>query len=188
MEPISMTLAYLVGKTIILATKNKDKNGEESKLSLAMDFIKTDQTENFIGTEIKRVDNRNNKVRLERNLKVFKEWTKTIQISIEKTETSSIETKLGSSLGLSKSSSITTELKSALEEKVSEHFQISRQEKQHYEESIKMEIPANESVELKIKWKQIWQCGYISLKNEETSEELSRIPFKYLEHITFDIE
>ena len=190
MDPI--TIAIIVKALIGTAwPKNSDEDTELEEITpqkeYKVDFRKTTQSEEPIGTEIRKIDSRNSKVKIERNLKVSKEWSHTIQITLEQSSTQSMEEKIGGSLGLSKSCTLEGAISNILEEKISEQFQITQQEKRTYEESIRIEVPPDEYVEIRLNWKQIWQHGEVVLIDAESGKDEQKVPFRFIDHITFDM-
>ena len=191
MDPI--TIATVIAVKILTGywPKNSEEDSELKEITpqkeYKVDFRKTTQSEEPIGTETRKIDSRNSKVKIERNLKVSKEWSRTIQITLEQSSTQSMEKKIGGSLGISKSCTLDGAISNILEEKISEQFQITQQEKRTYEESIRIEVPPNEYVEIHLNWKQIWQHGEVVLIDAESGKDEQKIPFRFIDHITFDM-
>jgi len=192
MDPLTLAVAFAAQQAISRVwPKNSDKESNVEEIApqreYRIDFRKTTQSEEPIGKNIRKIDSRNSKVKIEKNIKVSREWNRTIQISLEKSRTQSMESTIGGSLGISNSCTIEGAVISILEEKIAEQFQITQQEKCTYEESIRIEIPPNEYVEIHLNWKQIWQHGEIVLIDAEFDKEEQKIPFRFVDHITFDM-
>lgn len=149
-------------------------------------FRNTTYSEEPIGSESRKMDSRNSKAKIERNLKVTKDWSRTVQIALEQSSMDSLESKFGGSFNLFKGVILEGSLKEKLEKTIIEQFQITQHEKYTYEESIRFEIPPNEYVEIRFDWKQIWQHGELVLIDAESDQKEYKIPFRFIDHITFD--
>ena len=85
-----------------------------------IDFRKTSKSDESIGTEKRTIDNRKYRVNIVRELRVSKECTRTINISMTQQVSSALEAQLGGTVGFSEISSISGSIKNSLEQKVAD--------------------------------------------------------------------
>ncbi len=148
---------------------------------------KTFISEESIGVETRTIDNRDCVATIVREIRVSKEWTHSIEVLIDRSRETVLESKLGAAIGLTRRASIDGSIRNYLEKRVAERFEIVRHEKRVCEELVRIDVPPNAYVKKNIEWKQVWQHGEVVFLDEYTSEEMEAVPFRFTDKISCDV-
>ncbi len=144
----------------------------EDAPSSDISIVETSRSEEFIGNETRRVENKT-PATIQRMVRASQEWTYQIEVDITRASLNSSEKKLTIK---------GADLTSQVQKSVQKRYNISLGETKKFEEEVLITIPGNTSVEAVFIWKRIWQNGYVELEMGET-----RVPFKLCVGVTFDL-
>jgi hypothetical protein len=145
---------------------------EETVPSLNVSLVETSRSEEFIGNEPRRVENKSSAT-IQRTLRASKEWTYKIELDTTHTSLSSFEQKLAIK---------DVSLASQIQNSIQKRYDVSISETQRFEEEVLIAIPKNTSVEATFIWKRIWQNGYVEIEMGQ-----AKLPFRLCVGITFDL-
>ncbi len=136
----------------------------------------TDKTEEFTGEDRRVIDNSQSDISVTRRFTVTREWSQSYTIEHEKTQT---KTK-GVNIKIIEPLSIQYSVAIALRDK----YTITEGTKKTYTEDVTLQIPANKKVYVLIHWKNIWQNGIATLRDQQNVE--IEVPFQVLDGVNFD--
>ncbi len=144
------------------------------KPSDKIELRETDRAEEYIGEEQFIIDNSDSDVTSTRDKEFEKEWTKSFSIEYE----NAFSEKGEKSIKINQ-----TGAKVSVEKSIKEKYSASNTVKETHVEKSSWDVPGRTKVLVTIKWKKIWQNGYVEmLKNEEKI----KIPFRTAVGITYD--
>lgn len=131
--------------------------------------IETNRTEERIGDESRRIEN-NTSATVQRTIRASREWTRQVQLGQAEGSHIAIGTKAAG-------------LTSLVQKTIQKHYDVTVGEVQRFDEEISISVPVNTSIEVILRWKRIWQNGYLGpgIRHEA-------IPFKFCVGLTFDLQ
>lgn len=136
-------------------------------------FVETDRTEEPIGNEIRRIENKTS-ASVTRTIRASREWTRQIELGLTEESRTSTEAKITSKAIV---------LTSQMQKSIQKHYDVTASEKQKFDEEIVIDVPANTSIEIIMRWKRIWQNGYL-----EPGMGYGTLPLKVCIGLTFDLQ
>ncbi len=142
-----------------------------------MEIFLTEHSDEYFGSDSRIIDNYNSSIPLTRSLSISKEWSKSYKIDIERSIRSSAEGALGVK--------DKAQLKTLSEEKIRSEYSISVETKETYKEDVSYNVLAYTRLTIIIKWKRLWQHGFIRTEKNRVPLE---IPFSFSKGVTFDQE
>ncbi len=147
------------------------------------------QSEEFLSTESRVVDNSKSKNLVKRKFAVNKESSQTYITSL--TATTTTKNELTNSVGLGfdwggVKVSGSDEVKSAIDKSLQKEYSISETKKINLEDEIIVEVQPQTRTKILVHWKLIWQHGIVKVLDSWKRE--IEIPFKICSKITFDQE
>lgn len=151
----------------------------QTPAALAVDqIVETARTEEPIGTELRKIDNSSTSTSSVRRLRATRRWAQKCDIQIERasTTTGGFKLRLGYLM----------QYESAIEAAVKRNYAIGSEEEQTFEEEIELTVPPRTMVELRLRWKRLWQEGYVILTDHRA--RTVNIPFRTVVGVTFDQE
>lgn len=143
------------------------------------EIVDTVRTEEPIGDEVRKIDNSGTSTSSLRRLRVSRRWAQKCEIQIERATTTTKGLKfkgVGDLMGY----------ESILEAAVRKNYAMSTEEEQTFEEEIEFTVPPRTMIELRLRWKRLWQEGYIVLGDQ--AGQAINIPFRSAIRITCDQE
>lgn len=145
---------------------------------LVVRITETVRTEEPIGDETRRVDNSGTSTSTVRRLRVTKRWLQKCEVQVEQSHTSGG----GAELAVG----TVAKYKSTTEAAVKRNFAIGTEDEQTFEEEIEITVPPRTLVQLRLRWKRIWQEGYADLTDPQGNT--ARVLFRTVVGVTFDQE
>jgi hypothetical protein len=133
-------------------------------------------SEQFLGVETLRIDNREGQRPVNRSLKIQKEWQQSYVIEHEKAQTTTQQFEPT----VTKSSMV----KRSVENMYREKYSYSEARKQVLEESVSVEVPPHEAAFLELRWKHILD-NWILVVGNDLGEEV-RVPVHVVTKLSFD--
>jgi hypothetical protein len=140
-----------------------------------VEIVETTQFEEPLGEEVRVIDNRQSGTGVMRNVKASREWVRTVNIGAEQVRT------LGGELGI-KAAWLTA--KGHVEQELHRTYSTEHQTTQIFAEEVQITVPARTSVRLVLRWKRIWQKGFVRLVQADGS--VVEVPFQVVVNVTFD--
>jgi len=139
-------------------------------------IVETQRIIEPLGEETREIDNSKSNIQVLRKITVSREWSQSFIIDHEKTKSfgGRVDLKLPFSLNINAN----------LEKVIKEKYSISIGIKYLYSEEVTLTIPAKTRVQVIFVWKQIWQCGIITIRDLDNTEW--QIPFRFRLEPTFD--
>lgn len=140
-----------------------------------MQVTETTRIEEWLGEDVRLIDNRSSPAPVTRSLKASREWTRTLTVGENNSQT------LGGDVGvnllwLSAKGSIEAELQRSLSLAIgSNHL---------FEEEISVTVPERTAVRIQLGWKRIWQCGNAHTLLPDNSMHI--VPYRVVVSVTFD--
>ncbi|MFD3998374.1 hypothetical protein [Streptomyces sp. NPDC058583] len=131
--------------------------------------------EELLGEDVRLIDNRASPAPVTRSLKASREWTRTLTLGEDRSETlgGNVSANL---LWLSAKGSIEAELQRTLSLAIgSTHL---------FEEEIGVTVPERTAVRIVLGWKRIWQCGEARVLLPDRSVHI--VPYQVVVSVTFD--
>ncbi|MEV6735239.1 hypothetical protein [Streptomyces sp. NPDC051364] len=132
-------------------------------------------TEEWLGEDVRLIDNHASPAPVTRSLKASREWARTLTLGDSRSQT------LGGHVGanllwLSAKGSIEAELQRTLSLAIgSTHL---------FEEEISVTVPERTAVRIVLGWKRIWQCGEARVLLPDRSVHM--VPYQVVVSVTFD--
>jgi hypothetical protein len=148
-------------------------------VSSVQQIVETVRTEELIGDELRKIDNSATSTSSLRRLRATRRWAKKYDVQIERAST----TTEGFELALHDLAGYKTTVEAAIRR----NYSIGAEEEQIFEEEIEITVPSHTMVQLRLRWKRLWQEGYVVLKEERGGQAVS-IPFRTVIGVTFDQE
>ena len=139
--------------------------------------IETNRTEEFYGEDRRIIDNSRSSATPTRSFSFSKEWSRTFDIGLEKA------TADGTALTIGEKDVAALRLSS--ETKLRQTYSVSDNTKETSSEEVSCEIPARCKLTVVVRWKRIWQEGFIIWAKGGSSVN---IPFRVAVGVTFDQE
>ena len=135
----------------------------------------TKRIEEWLGEDVRLIDNSASPAPVTRSLKASREWTRTLALGESHSQTGSSE--VGANLlWLSARGSIEAQLQRTLTHSIgSTHL---------FEEEISVTVPERAAVRIVMGWKRIWQCGEARVLLPEGSVHI--VPYRVVVSVTFD--
>ncbi|WP_160311183.1 hypothetical protein [Streptacidiphilus anmyonensis] len=135
----------------------------------------TKRIEEWLGEDVRLIDNSASPAPVTRSLKASREWTRTLTLGASHSQTVSGEVN-ANLLWLSAKGSIEAELQRTLTHSIgSTHL---------FEEEISVTVPERAAVRIVLGWKRIWQCGEARVLLPEGSVHI--VPYRVVVSVTFD--
>jgi hypothetical protein len=138
--------------------------------------VETGRAERSLGRDERLVDNSASDSDVTRSIKATKRWSQSCRLEVEKTRT----TTGGAEVDVA---GIAT-LKGSMEGSVREHFSMTEDVEQTFEEEITLTVPPRTSMRLIMDWKQILQEGHVQL--QDPAGRVMEVPFQVAVGVTFD--
>jgi hypothetical protein len=142
-----------------------------------LEVVESDRSDEVFGEDRRVIDNTRSSASLTRTITFTKEWTRTYEVQTEKAEGSGAEF----SLGVKEAAG----LKVSSEEKLRNAYSVSHETKETCSEQVTCNVEARTRLTVVVRWKRIWQHGYIRLVRQGAEV---RIPFRVAVGMTFDQE
>lgn len=140
-----------------------------------MGVTETARIEEWLGEDVRLIDNRASPAAVTRSLKASREWTRTLALDESRSRTLGIEGDVHL-LWLSAKGSIEAELQRTRSETFgSTHM---------FEEEISVTVPERTAVRITLGWKRIWQCGDARVLLPNRSMHI--VPYQEAVSVTFD--
>jgi hypothetical protein len=135
----------------------------------------TTRIEEWLGEDVRLIDNRASPASVTRSLKASREWTRTLALDESRSRTLEVEGDVHL-LWLSAKGSIEAELQRTRSETFgSTHV---------FEEEISITVPERTAVRIALGWKRIWQCGEARVLLPNRSMHI--VPYREAVSVTFD--
>jgi hypothetical protein len=144
---------------------------------VATTIVETQRVEEPLGEEMREIDNSQSTIGISRTISVSREWTQSCVLERETTGTA------GGEIGLPGDWLVA--LKATAEIAVRKRYSITTEEKRTYTEELTITVPGNKRVRVALKWKQLWQCGTVLVRQDGGRNEV-QIPFRVCVGPTFD--
>ncbi|MGO4460560.1 hypothetical protein AB4039_25240 [Streptomyces sp. M-16] len=150
-------------------------SGSEAADARVLEVTQMMRTEEWLGEDVRLIDNRASPAPVTRSLKASREWTRTLTLGESRSQT------LGGHVGanllwLSAKGSIEAELQRTLSLAIgSTHL---------FEEEISVTVPERTAVRIVLGWKRIWQCGEARVLLPDRT--LHTVPYQVVVSVTFD--
>ena len=138
-------------------------------------IVETERSEEFFGEDRRVIDNLLSSSTPTRSFRFTKEWTKTLTIELEKLVTS------GGTLSLGAKDVAALQLSS--EAKLRQAYTVAEQSKETFGEDVTCVAPAHRKLTVIVRWKRIWQHGFIETA---LAGQPVRLPFRVAVGVTFD--
>jgi hypothetical protein len=119
-------------------------------------------------------DNSGSSVSSLRVHKVENEWTRTVIVGSDFTQTKGVALQIGVSL---------LALEAKLESAVTSRFSVKQGERRLIAQEVQVQVPAYSRLEVRVAWKMIWQTGVIRVTGRRKTIE---IPFRFAHSQEFD--
>ncbi|WP_331737077.1 hypothetical protein OG520_45250 (plasmid) [Streptomyces sp. NBC_00984] len=133
------------------------------------------RTEEWLGEDVRLIDNSASPAPVTRSLKASREWTRTLTLGETRTQSSGGHVGVNL-LWLSAKGSIEAELQRTLSLAIgSTHL---------FEEEIGVTVPERTAVRIVLGWKRIWQCGEARVLLPDRSVHI--VPYRVVVSVTFD--
>ncbi|MBL0700174.1 MAG: hypothetical protein JJV92_04770 [Desulfosarcina sp.] len=132
--------------------------------------------EEYLSTETKLIDNSRSSVSVKRSFQISTEWSQSYTIDQEKT----IDTGGQLSLGFWSSN-----IKASAEKAIVTKYSISAGTRRLYTEDVSLDVPGGTKLRVHIKWKRIWQQGFIAYQN--TEKRKIEVPYQVVLGVSFDL-
>jgi hypothetical protein len=145
--------------------------------TLDASIVETQRVEELLGEEVREIDNSQSAVEIQRKIRVSREWSQLYSIERESTA------KIGGELSVE--GAWIVDFKATAEGAIRKRYELSTEDKKSYSEELTIEVPPRTKVQVVLKWKQIWQCGIVLVRNGSDGTE-SQIPFRVCLGPTFD--
>jgi hypothetical protein len=141
-------------------------------------IVETARTEELIGDELRNIDNSSTSTSSLRRLRATRRWAQKCDIQIERVSatTNGLTFRLGD-LG---------QYESTIKAAVKRNYAIGTEDEQTFEEEIELTVPPHTMVQLRLRWKRLWQEGYVVLIDQDA--RTVNIPFRTVIGVTFDQE
>jgi hypothetical protein len=139
-----------------------------------VDVIETSRTEESLGDEIRQIDNSASDVASIRRLRASRRWHRKYEVQFERSE------KSGGGLDLSAAAMVS--LKLTTEAAVRKSYLISEEEEEVFEEEVEVSVPGRSAVQIRLRWKRIWQHGVAVVASPSGS--FVRVPFRVVAGLT----
>jgi hypothetical protein len=133
-------------------------------------------SEEFLGTETLRIDNRQGQRPVNRSLKIQKEWRQSYVIEHEKAQTTTKQFEPTVTRSMM--------VKRSVETTYREKYAYSESRMQMLEESVSVEVPAHASAFVELRWKHILD-NWILVVGNDLGEEV-RVPVHVVTKLSFD--
>ncbi|WP_370961931.1 hypothetical protein [Amycolatopsis sp. cg9] len=140
--------------------------------------MRTGRSEEPDGTETRTIDNSRSGSSSVRRLRARRTWTRRQELGFERT------TRRAASGSVQLFS--VAELRGELERTVKATQADAVQEERTFEEEIEVTVPARTTVEVRLRWKRIWQEGHLVVTT--STGETYEIPYREVVGLTFDQE
>ncbi|MEV7279860.1 hypothetical protein [Streptomyces sp. NPDC093111] len=172
------TLAGPTRQTILLRLAEPSAPALSSSRTADAQVLEVTQmmrTEEWLGEEVRLIDNRASPAPVTRSLKASREWTRTLALGESRSQA------LGGHVGanllwLSAKGSIEAELQRTLSLEIgSTHL---------FEEEIGITVPERAAVRIVLGWKRIWQCGEAHVLLPDRTVHV--VPYRVVVSVTFD--
>ena len=142
-----------------------------------LEVVESDRSDEVFGEDRRVIDNTRSSGSLTRTITFTKEWTRTYEIQTEKAQGSGAEFTLGVK--------DVAGIKASSEEKLRNAYSVSHETKETCSEQVSCNVDARTRLTVVVRWKRIWQHGYIRLVRQGTEV---RIPFRVAVGMTFGQE
>lgn len=139
------------------------------------EIVETHRSEEFFGEDRRVIDNSKSSTQLTRNFSVSKQWSKSCQLDFERTQSDGAELTIGAKE--------VTGLKLSSEEKLRRTYTMSQDTSETCTEEVSCEVPAHKKVTIAVRWKRIWQHGFVRATRNGTPLQ---IPFRVAVGVNFD--
>jgi hypothetical protein len=144
----------------------------------AVHITESGRSEEPIGDELRRVDNSASSTTVTRRLRVSKRWLQKCEVQTEHAH--------NTTQGIDLSASTLATFRTTAETAVKQHYSVTVEDEQTFDEEIELTVPARTTTELRLHWKRLWQQGYATVTNDSGTD--IAIPFRLLLGVTFDQE
>jgi hypothetical protein len=148
---------------------------------MGWEVVAVEETVRFekpVGRDERILDASRSNATATRSLSFSREWTETVSVESEKTQT------MGGGISLSMADLI--KLEGSAETALKSHYGVSSQRRQTSTEEVSLTVPAGTRLKIILHWKELWQGGSVRLRNVSGAEV--RVPFAVRSGITFDQE
>jgi hypothetical protein len=139
-------------------------------------ITETSRTEEPLGDDLLRVNNVGSTATLTRRLKISKRWQQNYEVQIERAHTANGKTTWGSEK--------LVQFQTTTEDAVKRHYKISGENEQTLTEEIEVTVPPGIDIEIRLRWKRLWQEGYATVA--DGSGTTVDIPYRAVVGVTFD--
>jgi hypothetical protein len=141
-------------------------------------IVETVRSEELIGDELRKIDNSSTSTSAVRRLRAARRWTKTCDVHLERASTTI--------RGWDWIVPNLTGYRSSVETAIKQNYAITAEAEQSFEEEIELTVPARTNVQLRLRWKRLWQEGYVVMTGPDN--QMVNIPFRTVIGVTFDQE
>jgi hypothetical protein len=139
------------------------------------EIVETERREEFFGEDRRVIDNLRSSSRPTRTFSFSKEWSRALHIEAERAAKENA--------GLSLGAKDVAALQISSEEVLRRTYSISEDTKESSTEEISCEVPAHRKLTVIVRWKRIWQHGFVVLTRDDIT---LRVPFRVAVGVTFD--
>jgi len=138
-------------------------------------IVESDRSEEFIGEDRRVIDNSQSASTPTRTFSFSKEWSKTLVLEMEHATTGGATLTLGAKE--------VAALTASSEQKLRQTYSATESVRETSTEEVSCQAAAHQSLLVIVKWKRIWQHGYLTI---EGREPMVRVPFRVVVGATFD--
>lgn len=139
--------------------------------------VETERFEEPIGNDERVIDASKTSAAVARNLTFTKEWSRSLTIESEKTNTHSVAAGLGFD---------SISIRSTAEAAVRNRYEVSTTDHEAHTEEMSINVPAGTRQRIILHWKRVWQRGIVQLV-DKSGRQLD-VPFNIAVDVTFDQE
>lgn len=133
------------------------------------------RTEEWLGEDVRLIDNRASPVPVTRSLKASREWTRSLTLGESRSQT------LGGHVG---ANLLWLSAKGSIEAELQRTASLAIGSTHLFEEEISVTVPEHTAVRIVLGWKRIWQCGESRVLLPDRSVHI--VPYQVVESVTFD--
>jgi hypothetical protein len=140
-----------------------------------VEVIETGQYEEPIGEEVRVIDNRQSAAGVVRNIKVSREWTRTVSIAAERATVNGASLAVGPAW---------LNVKGSVEQQLHHTYSAEEQSTHVFAEELTLTVPESSRVRLVLAWKRIWQRGIVKVAQDDGT--IYQVPYQVVVNVTFD--
>lgn len=123
------------------------------------------------------LDNSRGASPMKRKQTITREWTETLEIELENSETSEVTAKIGGDVA---------SLQAMAQNALKSTYRLSQTETKTFSDELEFEVPAGVRRRVILTFKRVWQHGVLELRSKE-GEPATEVPYKLVVGLKFDM-